>query len=236
MFKKKRVFISIAAVVIVAAILFFAINTLTWSPPSSDWWMSFESIEEINEIRRLVNDGTESELLEFIEGTNNGENVARNREDVQRFLRIFEDLLLPSDPNWTEFIYEYSMNDLIIVYNKSCGSELSFIIPIGEMFEERMMENAENYIDTDKTEEIARFGKLENYNETDLRIGNGIQAFSFYRIRWSEYSIRETDEGFRASLSLDVDSHFITASVRYAPSLEAAFEILANVVFERNPW
>ena len=123
------------------------------------------------------------------------------------------------------------------MYNKSNTSntlELSFIIRSGESFEERTERTSMNYTRADVTAEVATFAEQGTFDDTSLRIGNGVQAFSFHRHGDEEGSIRETEKGFDVRVSLNVEDDFVSASVRNASTLESAFEILANVEFMKG--
>ena len=235
-FKKKKVVILILAVVLIVAgaLLFFGLRSQDdWEPPMDGWWMSFDSIEEINRIRTLLKEGNESELLEFIKGTNNGENIVNSKRDVEEYLKLFDDILLPNDPNWTDCSYHASGNYLMISYIKPDGSDLWFMIYLESSFDDEMRKGAERNTDTDVTDKIAAFANQDNKS---LRIGNGIQAFSYHRHDEKEGSIRKTKEGFEVCVSLNVEGRFISAGAFKVPSFEAAYEILANVEFVRGAW
>ena len=233
--RRKKVIIPIilAVVVLVGLLLFFTLRTDDWEPPTQSWGLAFDSIEEINQIREFLDNRDERGLLEFIEGTNNGENIVNSRRDVEYFLELFDDIFLPIDSNWVDFSYNYTFGDFIIVYREHYSAELSFIIRPEESFDEKIEANP-NYTHTDITNEIAIFA--EEFDDTSLRIGNGVQAFSFHRYGDEEGSIRETNEGFDVRVSLNVERYFVHARVSYAQSLEEAFKILANIEFGRGAW
>ena len=240
--KKQRIIMILIVAIIVGSVgLLLAINASRqpasmWTAPASDWWLGFDSVEEINQIRQLLAEGNERDLLEFIDGTNNGENIVRNRQDVERFLGMLDEKILPIDSDWTRFDYLYSNSLFIIVYDKDDETELSFIVDIEASFDERI-EFAPNYIRTDITDEIAAFANQEKFDATSLRIGNGVQAFSFHRDGDEEDSIQETEEGFDVRVELNVgDGNSVSGRVQFASSLEAAFTLLANAEFARNAW
>lgn len=214
----------------------FLFVQLRWSPPSPDWWLNFDSIEEINQIHQLYEERDNRALLAFIEGTNNGQNIIRNRRDMSHFLRIVDHALLPTDSGWTSFGYEHGLGDLFVRYNMY-DIALTFVIPAeAEAFVEVTERTSASVTRVDITREIAAFVRQENFDETSLRIGNGVQAFSFHRRGDDEGSIQERGSGWGVGVSLDVAGNFVSARVSSAPSLEAAFEILANVEFARGAW
>jgi len=234
MSKKKKVVISILILSVALTSLFLLLRTPEWSPPSSDWWLAFDSIEEITEIRRLLNEGNQNDLLSFIEGTNNGENVIRNRRDIRYFLDIIDETVLLVDPNWVSLAYDFGI--VFVRYDLQGSGYLSFTtMPRGgdETFDEVMDRISVDNDFLDITAEITSFSNQNDFRETSLRIGNGVEALSFYN-QFGDYSIREWEDGFEVRVSLNIEG--ISASIRIdnAPTLESAFEILANVEFARG--
>ena len=202
-----------------------------WEPPSSDWFLEFNSIEEINYVRELFENGAENDLIEFVQGAGNGNNTVEKIRDVEYFLEVFDSRVLPIDTNWSDFAYEYGFGMFFLMYDVNGADELSFIINLKEDFDQITEENASDYTMTDVTDEIATFANQGSFDEISLRIGNGVQAFSFYRHDTGMDSIRETEEGFTVSLSLNVKGNAVYATVSNASSLELAFEVLASIEF-----
>jgi len=230
--KKRKVVIS-SLIVIAVTSLFFLLRTPEWSPPDPYWGLAFDSIDEINEIKRILDEGTRSELLQFIEGTNNGENVVKNRRDMRYFFDIIDESVLPSDLNWYSFSYMHSSKTLFVRYEVQPSIHLIVTTPAkggDESFDEFTERTGANDRRSDVTEEISSLAVEDNFGEDSLRIGNGVKAFSFYD-DWGDSSIQEIDTGFDVRVSLNVDGHFVSASVRNAPTLESAFEILTNIEF-----
>ena len=233
MLKNKKYYILIMVLVVVVITVVLIRRTDQWEPPRTDWAIRFESIEEIEEIKRLLDEGSKSELLEFMEGINNGENIIESKRDMEYFLEIISDTFLPTDPNWVSLSYYYGLERIFIMYDIQDEVSISFIMrPRGgdETFEDAIQVDSEDFVDVDITKDIAAFSNLNNFDEDSLYIGNGVEAFSFYN-QWGDYSILVREDGWEVRVSLNVDGIFVSARIDHAPTLEDAFEILANIEF-----
>jgi len=204
-----------------------------WTPPREDWWPRFNSIEEIYELNRLAAEGSNEEFLAFVEKRNDRTNLIEDKRDMDYLIEIINDTMLSVDPNWGSFSYQYSDGRIFISYYKEDNVRLGFILR-ARNGDETFDEITERLATSDKrsniTEEIAMFFNPENFDENSIRIGNGVEAFSFYN-ELGHPSIEEWDDGWQVTLSLDVEGIFITALIDHAPTLEDAFEILANIEF-----
>jgi len=241
---KKKVMILISCVIMLIVLVLFIIlrnednieslsNETKFESPSSDWFLEFNSIEEISTVRELLESGVEDDLIEFVMEAGNGHNVIESKKDVEYFLETIDSKTLPTDTNWLSFAYEHNLGMFFLTYNVNGADELSFIIYLEETFNQTIEENASDYTFTYITDEIAAFANHENFSDRSLRIGSGIQAVSFYRHATEMNSIRETEEGLTVSVSLNVEGNIVSATVCNASSLEAAFEILANIEFSK---
>ena len=235
---KNRKYLIGAALWAMIALLFiiFVVGEPEWEPPTEDWWIRFESIEEIEEIHRLLDEGSETELLEFIAGTNSGDNLVNSRRDMEYFIEIIEETILPVSPNWVSLSYNHNLGNVFIMYDFQDTIILTFSIrPRGgdETFDEimeRINEIGNFTAFTDISETVASFSNRVDWDRNSLRIGNGVEVFSFYD-QWGYYSIEEWESDWELRLSLNIDGYYAFASLSGAPDLESAFEILANIEF-----
>ena len=236
MSKKKKYIISALALATIVIIIFLMIRSDEWSPPTEAWWIRFESIDELNEAIRLSEVGNEAELLAFIEGTNNGENIIEDGRAVEYLVDILNDTILPVDTSWTSLSYNTFGGNIFVSYELASDIRLSFIFEARdgtETFSEMMAKDADDFIDIDITHEIKELSTSIDSNEDSLRIGHGVEAFAFYN-EFGDYSIYEWEGGWEVRVSLNIDGVFASARIDRAPNQEAAFEILANVEFSRG--
>ena len=230
--RKKYMILILVTVVIV----FLITRPREWSPPMQGWYVGFDSIEEIHEMRRLAVEGSKAELLAFIEGTNNGENLIEDRRSVDYLIDMLNDTVLPVDSSWVSLSYESVLENIFVRYDVQEGISLSFIFEArdgDETFDEVTERLSANNTRSDITEEIATFSNRDDFEEDTFRIGHGVEAFAFYN-QFGDYSIEEWKDGWGVTLSLNVNGIFISTSVDGAPTKERAFEILANVEFARG--
>ena len=197
-------------------------------------WLVFNSINYINQIRELYEEGNESDLLEFMYRANIIDSGIIDRRCVGGLLRHLNNALLPTDPNWKSLSYISALNNFTITYDIHNDAEMTFRIQSRETFDGRVEEFLDHLIKTEITDEIAIFVEQENFDERSPRIGNGIQVFTFHICGYE--SIQRTDEGYYVRVALNVSGYYIGVAIRYADSPEAAFEILANIEFVRGAW
>ena len=232
---KNRKYLIGAVLWAVVALLFiiFIVGEPEWTPPTEDWWIRFESVEEIEEVRRLLGEGSESELLEFIEGTNNGQNIVNSRRDMEYFIEMIDDTILPVDTSWISFSYNRSLGRIFVDYAVQEDIDLVFIMrPRGgeETFDEIIERASTDNTFINITEAITLFSNQLDLDDNSLHIGNSVEAFSFYN-EFGDYSIYEWEDSWIVTLSLNVDGVLVSVLIDHAPTLESAFEILANIEF-----
>ena len=235
--EKKNVIILVTVVVLIALLLLlWSESHNDWEAPSGDWFLEFNSVDEIEYARGLLESGSTDDLIEFVREAGNGNNAIESERDMAYFFEILDRELLPVDSGWVSFAYEHSLGMFFIQYNLDEADELSFIITLGETFDRIIAEASDDHTLTDITDEIVEFRREENSDVSEFRIGNGIKAFSFYRHSTGLNSVRDDEDGFTASLTLDVEGHAISSTVSNATSLEIAFEALANAEFAKGGW
>jgi hypothetical protein len=239
---KKFVIIMSLVLLLVGVIIFTLImfrnidNEGTISPY---FFISLDSIEELNNIRELFDQDLDSELLLFFEKSGGGESDIKNKKEVERFLNILETLVLPSNPNWTSLSFNYSSGNLIINYgNILYDAELMIMMEYEPTYSFASMieEFSSTHIFNNVTEDILRVVENSLVSTDYLTVGGGIKIFEVYPRGEQSRFIIEDEYGCEVGTILDVSGKVIEATVSYASSIEDAFEILASMMFMLNPW
>ena len=200
--------------------------------------ISLTTIEELNIIRELFEQEIDSKLLPFVQQAGGGHSTITNRREVERFLNVLETLPLPTNPNWTSFHFSNAYGILLIRYeNLLDGADLIFMIDyeLNYSFSGMVEEFYATYVFNNVTERI--LGVVENLlvDADYLVVGRGIEIFEVYPHGTESRFIIENEYGFEVGVILNVANRPIEATVHGAPNLEAAFEVLANIMITLNP-